>query len=61
MYGTCCLYGTGRYNFDAGKTLQGAFEGVGPKNRDFFGPEMATSEANAISVQKGFYIPYCML
>jgi hypothetical protein len=30
-------------------SLRGALEGVGPENRDFLGPEMATSEASAIS------------
>ncbi len=29
-----------------------ALEGVGPENRDFLGPEMATSEASAIWAQK---------
>jgi hypothetical protein len=28
--------------------LRGPLEGVGPENRDFLGPEMATSEASAI-------------
>ena len=28
--------------------LQGPLEGVGLENRDFLGPEMATSEASAI-------------
>ncbi len=32
--------------------LRGALEGVGPGNRDFFGPEMVTSEASAICAQK---------
>jgi hypothetical protein len=32
--------------------LRGALEGVGPENRDFFGPEMATREASAISGPK---------
>jgi hypothetical protein len=27
--------------------FRGPLEGVGPENRDFFRPEMATSEANA--------------
>ncbi len=33
-------------------SLRGALEGVGPENRDFLGPEMATSEASAIWAQK---------
>ncbi len=28
--------------------FRGPLEGVGPENRDFFGPEMATSEASAV-------------
>jgi hypothetical protein len=32
--------------------FRGPLEGVGPENRDFFGPEMATSEASAIWAQK---------
>jgi hypothetical protein len=28
--------------------FRGPLEGVGPENRDFWGPEMATSEASAI-------------
>ncbi len=31
-----------------GNPFQGPLEGVGPGNKDFFGPEMATSEASAI-------------
>jgi len=30
----------------------GPLEGVGPENRDFLGPEMATSKASAIWAQK---------
>jgi hypothetical protein len=33
-------------------SLLGALEGVGPENRDFFGPWNSTSEASAIWVQK---------
>ncbi len=33
-------------------SLRGALEGVGPENRDFFGPWNGTSEASAIWVQK---------
>ncbi len=33
-------------------SLRGALEGLGPGNRDLFGPEMATSEASAIWAQK---------
>ncbi len=32
--------------------LQGGLKGVGPGNRDFLGPEMATREASAIWAQK---------
>ncbi len=32
--------------------LQWPLEGVGPENRDFLGPEMATTEASAIWAQK---------
>jgi hypothetical protein len=38
-------------------SLRGALEGVGPENRDFLGPEMATSEAIAISAQKSRELP----
>ncbi len=31
---------------DGGNTLQLPLEGVGPENRDFFGPEMATSKTH---------------
>ncbi len=33
-------------------SLRGALEGVGPENRDFFGPWNGTSEAIAIWAQK---------
>ncbi len=33
-------------------SLRGALEGVGPENRDFFGPWNGTSEASAIWAQK---------
>ncbi len=33
-------------------SLRGALEGVGPENRDFFGPCNGTSEASAIWAQK---------
>ncbi len=33
-------------------TFWGPLEGVGPKNRDFFGPEMATSKVCAIWARK---------
>jgi hypothetical protein len=33
-------------------SLRGALEGVGPENRDFLGPEMATGETIAIWAQK---------
>ncbi len=40
-------------------------EGVGPENRDFLGPEMATSEASAIWAQKKsrslFWIPVVLI
>ena len=32
--------------------FRGPLEKVGPENREFFGPEMATSEASAIWAQK---------
>ncbi len=32
-------------------SLQGQLEGVGPKNWDFLGPEMATSEASSTVTQ----------
>ncbi len=32
--------------------LKRHLEGVGPENRDFFGPEMAPSKAGAIWAQK---------
>jgi hypothetical protein len=32
--------------------LQGPLEGVGPENREFSGPEMATSKASPISGPK---------
>ncbi len=32
--------------------FQGSFEGVGPENRDFLGPELARSEASFVWVQK---------
>jgi hypothetical protein len=32
--------------------LLGPLEGVSPKSQDFFGPEMATSEASIILAQK---------
>jgi hypothetical protein len=45
--------------------FRGPLEGVGHENRDFFGPEMARSEASAIWAQKSqeflysvFYILY---
>ncbi len=31
-----------------GEGWEGALEGVGPENRDFFGPEMASSENYAL-------------
>ncbi len=31
--------------------FRGPLEGVGPKNQDFFGPEMATSKVSAIWAQ----------
>jgi hypothetical protein len=39
--------------------LRGALEGVGPENRDFFGPWNGTSEASAIWAQKSqnHYVP----
>ncbi len=33
-------------------SLRGALEGVGPENRDIFGPWNGTSEASAIWAQK---------
>ncbi len=33
----CCLYGAGRKDFDAGKSISWPLEGVGHENRDFFG------------------------
>ncbi len=43
------IYGAVRNGFEAGKDpLQEALKGVVPGNRDFLGPEMATSEASAI-------------
>jgi hypothetical protein len=33
-------------------SLRGALEGVGPENRDFFGPGNGSSEASAIWAQK---------
>jgi hypothetical protein len=33
-------------------SLRGALEGVGPENRDFFGPWNGTGEASAIWAQK---------
>jgi hypothetical protein len=36
------------FGVGGGKHLRGPLEGVGPENRDFLGPEMATSEASAI-------------
>jgi hypothetical protein len=38
--------------FDAGRSITWALEGVGPENRDFLGPEMLTSEAIAIWAPK---------
>ncbi len=34
------------------RSLRGALEGVGPENRDYFGPWNGTSEASAIWAQK---------
>jgi hypothetical protein len=42
MYRTCCLYGLGRNDFDAGKSITQA---RALKIDTFFGSEMATSEA----------------
>ncbi len=40
-------------------SLLGALEGVGPENRDFFGPWNGTSEVSAIWAQKsGMYLLY---
>ncbi len=39
-------------DFDAGKSISRALEGVSPENRYFLGPEMATSKANAIWAKK---------
>ncbi len=42
-------------------SLWGALEGVGPENRDFFGPWNGTSEASAIWAQKKFCVlVYCL-
>jgi hypothetical protein len=30
--------------------VRGVLEGVGPGNRDFFGPRMATSECNRVGI-----------
>jgi len=38
--------------FDAGRSITWALEGVGPENRDFLGPEMLTCEASAIWAPK---------
>jgi hypothetical protein len=35
--------------------FRGSLEGVGPENRDFFDPEMATREASAIWAQQSFH------
>jgi hypothetical protein len=35
-------------------SLLGVLEGVGPENRDFFGPWNGTSEASAIWAQKSY-------
>jgi hypothetical protein len=47
-----CLYGTGRNDIIAGKSISRPLEGVALKNETFLGPEIATSEANAIWAQK---------
>ncbi len=42
---TCCLYGAGRNNFDAGNIhFEGHWKGWALKIETFLGPEMATSE-----------------
>ncbi len=38
-------------------SLRGALEGVGPENRDFFGPLNGTNEASAIWAQKSREVP----
>ncbi len=37
-------------------SLRGALEGVGPENRDIFGPWNSTSEASAMWAQKSLKI-----
>ncbi len=50
---TCCLYGAGRNDFDVGYIhFEGHWKGWALKIETFLGPEMATSEANAIWTQK---------
>jgi hypothetical protein len=40
--------------FRGATSLWGALEGVGPQNRDFFGPWNGTSESSAIWAQKSY-------
>jgi len=48
-----CLYGAGRNDFDAGnKHYKGHWKRWARENREFLGPEMATSEASSILAQK---------
>jgi hypothetical protein len=53
MYRTCCLYGAGRNDFDAGNIhYKGHWKEWALKFGTFLGPEMATSKARAIWAQK---------
>jgi hypothetical protein len=46
------VYGTGHNDFKRANPLQGPLKGVDSEDRDFLGPEMATSKARAIWAKK---------
>jgi hypothetical protein len=56
---TCCSYAVGRNDFDFDFPLQEPLEGVVPENREFLGPDMATSQASAIWAQKSRSTLFC--
>jgi hypothetical protein len=65
MYGTCCLFGAVRKDFDAGNIhYKGHWKGWALKIETFLGPEMAASEASVIWAQKSrdfMYMSFCIL
>ncbi len=56
MYGTCCLYGAGLNDFDAGKIH---WKGRALKIETLLGPEMVTREVSAFQgPKKSRSVPY---